>query len=189
MAKQNPRRDQLDAGQDRRSRLVAALEAGAVAIGVNTALLAGADSIGFTTARGGLLRLLKDIAGGLAPRVSLEGVWKDVLAPATSGALFQTAFHVVVGLLMAIFYAYLLEPLLPGRPLVKGLIYAALVWLLNAFAVLPLIGEGIAGSRQLDIAGMVGFAVIHTVFFVLLAVLYAPLRAAPQQGPSPAAIS
>ena len=168
------------AKQNGRSPLVASLEAGALAIGANTALLAGADAIGFTTARGGLLRLLKDIAGGLAPFLGLEGVWKDMLAPATSGAFFQTAFHVVVGLLMAIFYAYVLEPLLPGRPWVKGLIYSGLVWLLNAFAVLPLIGEGIAGSRQLGIAGMVGFAVIHTVFFVLLAVLYARLRAGPQ---------
>jgi hypothetical protein len=176
------------AKQNGRSPLVASLEAGALAIGANTALLAGADAIGFTTARGGLLRLLKDIAGGLAPFLGLEGVWKDMLAPATSGAFFQTAFHVVVGLLMAIFYAYVLEPVLPGRPWVKGLIYALAVWLLNAFAVLPLIGEGIAGSRQLGIAGMVGFAAIHTVFFVLLAVLYARLRAGPQWGPSPAAI-
>ena len=176
------------AKQNGRSPLVASLEAGALAIGANTALLAGADAVGFTTARGGLLRLLKDIAGGLAPFVGLDGVWNDVLAPATSGAFFQTAFHVVVGLLMAIFYAYVLEPVLPGRPWIKGLIYSALVWLLNAFAVLPLIGEGIAGSRQLGIAGMVGFAAIHTVFFVLLAVLYARLRAGPQWGPSPAAI-
>lgn len=92
MAKQNPRRDRLGAGQDGRSHLVAALEAGAVAIGANTALLAGADAIGFTTARGGLLRLLKDIAGGLAPLVNLAGIWNDVLAPATSGAFSKPRF-------------------------------------------------------------------------------------------------
>ncbi len=53
------------------------------------------------------------------------------------------------------------------------------MWLLNAFVVLPLIGEGIAGSRHLGLPGIVGFAVIHTVFFVLLALLYAALRANP----------
>lgn len=84
---------------------------------------------------------------------------------------------VFVGLLMALFYAYVLEPILPGKPLVKGLTYAAIVWLLNAFLVLPLIGEGIAGSRYLGLAGMTGFAFIHTVFFVLLALLYARFRA------------
>jgi hypothetical protein len=32
--------------------------------------------------------------------------------------------------------------------------------------------EGIAGSRSLSLAGMIYFAVAHTVFFVLLAALY-----------------
>ena len=177
MAKRHLDKDRVDPGKDSRSRLAASLIAGAVAIAVNTALLAGADALGLITARGGLLRLLKDIAGRTAPLIDLAWVWNDVLAPATSGPVFQTGFHVVVGLLMAILYAFVLEPVLPGRPWVKGLIYAGLVWLLNAFAVLPLIGEGIAGSRQLGVAGMVGFAVIHTVFFVLLAVLYERLRA------------
>ena len=160
------------------SRLDASLTAGAIAIAVNTALLAGADAIGFTTARGGLLRLLKDLAAQAAPHVGLADTWNNVLAPATSGDLFRNVFHVVVGLLMALFYAYILEPILPGKPLVKGLLYALIVWLLNAFVVLPAIGEGIAGSRYLGLPGMIGFAVIHTVFFVLLAVLYARFRPA-----------
>lgn len=170
-------RERPGAHAHRPSRLVAALFAGAIAIGANTALLLGADAIGLTTARGGLLRLLRDIAGALAPRLNLAGAWNDVLAPATSGQGFQIGFHLVVGLLMAIFYAFALEPILPGRPLVKGLIYALMVWLLNAFAVLPLTGEGIAGSNHLGAAGMVGFALAHTVFFVVLVVLYARLRA------------
>jgi len=175
-AKRNLRRDQEQEG---RSRLAASLLACTVAIAANTALLAGADDAGFTTVRGGLLRLLKTIAGGLASRANLEGLWTETLAPATSGAGFQTGFHVCVGLLMAVFYAFVLEPVLPGRPLVKGLIYAVLVWLLNAFMVLPLIGEGIAGSRYLGAAGMIGFAAIHTVFFVLLALLYPRFRGKP----------
>ena len=34
----------------------------------------------------------------------------------------------------------------------------------------------IAGSDHLGLADMIGFAAIHTVFFVLLALLYAGLR-------------
>jgi hypothetical protein len=161
------------------SRLAASLTAGAIAIAVNTALLAGADAIGFTTARGGLLKLLKSLASDLAPHLNLTDAWNDAIAPAASGDLFRNGFHVVVGLLMALFYAYVLEPMLPGRPVVKGLIYAVLVWLLNALVVLPGIGEGIAGSRYLGLSGMIGFAAIHTVFFVLLALLYARFRATP----------
>jgi hypothetical protein len=76
-------------------------------------------------------------------------------------------------MLMALFYAYVVEPLLPGTALMKGLLYALAVWLANAFIVLPWIGEGIAGSANLDAGGMIYFAFAHTVFFVLLALLYA----------------
>ncbi len=33
--------------------------------------------------------------------------------PAPNSAAFQIGFHVVVGILMALFYAFALEPLLP----------------------------------------------------------------------------
>ena len=155
------------------SKAGASLAAGAIAIGVNTALLVGADLVGFTTARGGLLRLVKNVLGAIAEGLGGGGVWTSVVEPATSGQLFRSGFHVFVGLLMALFYAYLLEPWLPGRPWMKGALYAFGVWLLNAFGVLPLIGQGVAGSASLDAAGMTGFAIIHTVFFVLLGVLYA----------------
>jgi hypothetical protein len=135
---------------------------------------------GIATARG--CRWLHDLAWWIA------AFWRDGIAavsaeagtaivPLVSSATFQTAFHVAVGLLMAIFYAFALEPILAGPAWLKGFVYAAGVWLLNAFVMLPAIGESIAGSRHLDLSGMIGFAVIHTVFFILLAVLYARLEA------------
>jgi hypothetical protein len=39
---------------------------------------------------------------------------------------------------------------------------------LNAFVVLPLLGEGIAGARLLTVLGMMGFAIAHTAFFIIL---------------------
>ncbi len=137
MAKETQRTERQRPEPDERSPLAAALFAGAFAIAVNTALLALADAAGFTTARGGLLRLIRDLAARAAPSLGLGDLWTGTLAPATTGALFQTGFHIFVGLLMAVFYALVLEPVLPGKPLVKGLLYAVLVWLLNAFVVLP----------------------------------------------------
>lgn len=160
---------------DRASRPIAALLSGAVAISVNTSLLASVDAFGLKTAHGGLLRLLEDLAGGIAGQLGLTAWWSTIVT-AVSSAHFQFFFHVFVGLLMAIFYAYVVEPTSIGRPCVKGLIYAAFVWIVNAVIVLPLIGEGFAGSRSLGAGGMIGFAVAHTVFFVLLAVLYEPMR-------------
>ncbi len=142
-------------------------------------MLAGADAAGLKTAHGGLLRLLQNLGGWLAGLLGAPVWWSTSLLPFTSGQTVQFGFHVFVGLLMAVVYAYLLEPVLPGRPWMKGLIYAALAWLLNAMAVLPLIGEGIAGAHHLDAAGMIGFAVAHTAFFVLLTTLYARLCGAP----------
>ncbi len=160
----------------RHARLRPALLAGGIAIAVNSALLAGADAVGIKTAHGGLLRLLQDVASGLARPLRMSA-WRPTVRLATSGASFQFGFHVFVGLLMAIAYAFVVEPLLPGRPRVQGLVFAGLAWLLNAVVVLPLIGGGLAGSRHLGAAGMIGFAVAHTVYFVLLAVLYARARA------------
>lgn len=73
---------------------------------------------------------------------------------------------------MAIFYTYVLDRRLYGRPLVKGLLYGTAVWLLNAFVVLPLTGEGIAGSAHLNAIGMTGFTTAHMAFFEVLSVLY-----------------
>jgi len=150
------------------ARAAAALLAGAVAIVLNTGALAAADLVPLATAQGGLLRFLGMLTGGA------------VAVPA--GAMFQTGFHIAVGLAMALFYAFALEPVLRGPSWQRGLIYALAVWLANAAIVLPATGEGFAGSRHLSLAGMTWFAAAHTLFFVVLAVLYARLRAGRELG-------
>jgi hypothetical protein len=65
------------------------------------------------------------------------------------------------------------SPFSRDRRWYKGLVYSLLVWLTNAFIVLPRIGEGSAGSRYLSAAGMTYFAAAHTAFLGLLALLYA----------------
>lgn len=141
-------------------RVTASLVAGTAAIVINMLALKAADLVPLATAHGGLLRLLRTVLG----------------LPLPGTPAFQEAFHFAVGIAMALFYGLVLARRLPGRPLAQGLLYAAAVWLANAFVVLPLIGEGIAGSAHLSAAGMVWFAAAHTLFFVLLAVWYARLR-------------
>jgi hypothetical protein len=158
---------------DGHGTLGAALLAGSIAIVANTLVLEAADLIPLVTARGGLLKLLKITLAGPLTGIGAAEIWAALPLPAADSHAFKTGFHIFIGLLMALFYAYLLEPLLPGTALVKGLLYALLVWLANALIVLPWIGEGVAGSANLDAAGMIYFAFAHTVFFVLLALLYA----------------
>jgi hypothetical protein len=154
-------------------KLGAALIAGLIAIVVNTAMLEAADLIPLVTARGGLLKRLKIYFASPLAGLGVADLWAALHLPAADTNAFKTGFHILVGLLMAVFYAFVLEPVLSGLARVKGLVYALLLWLANAFIVLPWVGEGIAGSRYLSAAGMIYFAAAHTVFFVLLALLYA----------------
>jgi hypothetical protein len=159
-----------------RGRLEASLEAGTVAIVLNTAALKLADIISLPTAHGGLLRLISPWLAGPLKMSGLASLWEVAGGPAPNSPLFQTGFHLATGIGMAIFYAFVVEPLLGGRALVKGVVYAAALWVLNATVVLPLTGEGFAGSEHLSFAGMAWFAAAHTLFFVILALLYRVLR-------------
>jgi hypothetical protein len=136
---------------------VAVLLASLVAITVNTAMLTVADQFHLVTARGSLLTLLLQIIGS-AP-------------PFANSYAFKQAFHVAVSVPMIGVYA-LTFARLPYSAFAKGLIYALIVWLLNACLILPLIGQGFAGHHVLHLGGILYFAVAHTTFFVLAAILY-----------------
>ncbi len=154
----------------------AALLAGVIAITINTVLLAAADWIPLVTARGGLLKLLTIYFAQPVARLGFGWLWVGLGLPTPGGTVFQLGFHVVVGIGMALLYGLAIEPALPGSAWRKGLIYAAVVWVANAVVILPWLGEGFAGSRNLGLPGMAYFAAAHTVFFVLLAVVFARFR-------------
>lgn len=156
-------------------RILPALIAGGIAITVNTLLLAAADWIPLVTAHGGLLKLLTTHLSRPVMSSGLGELWSNLGLPSPAKHLFQTSFHVVVGLAMAVLYAFAIEPLLRGDAWKKGCVYALFVWLANAFVVLPWVREGIGGSRSLEVSGMIYFAAAHTIFFVLMAVLYSML--------------
>jgi hypothetical protein len=158
-------------------RLEASLEAGAVAIVLNTAALKLADALSLPTAHGGLLRLISPWLAAPLNWFGLTFLWRRAGGPPVSSALFQTGFHLAVGIAMAVFYAFAVEPLRDGRTIAKALVYAAAVWLLNAAVVLPLTGGGFAGSEHLSLVGMAWFAAAHTLFFLILALLYRARRA------------
>jgi hypothetical protein len=95
-----------------------------------------------------------------------------------AGAAFQTGFHIVTGLAMAFFYAFALEPWIRVPSWLRGVLFATAVWLLNAIIVLPGLGQGIAGSHDLPLAGLVWFAAAHTLFFLVLAIMFDRLHPA-----------
>lgn len=173
-ARPRPAPDNLRSGIAR--RLWTSLAAGATAIAINSFILFAADWIPLVTAHGGLLKLIKPFVAGPLQTSGVAFLWRTLNLPAPQTMVFKIGFHVAVGLAMAVAYGFVFEPVLRGPAWLKGLLYAAFAWIMNAFIVLPSIGEGVAGSRDLSFAGMAYFAFAHTVFFVLLAILYAQFR-------------
>ena len=111
-------------------RVFAALLAGTIALAANIAVLSIASAAGIRTAHGGLFLLFTRIIHRVVPSRSFMDGWK-IFAPPVS----QAVFHIVAGLVMAIFYALVLELKLPGRPFFKGIAYGTAIWFLNAFLV------------------------------------------------------
>jgi hypothetical protein len=160
-------------------RLTASIIAGALAIFVNTLALMLADVISLPTAHGGLLRLTSPWFTPLLAGLGLTDVWSRIGGPPSASPVFQTGFHIAVGIAMSIFYAFAVEPLDEARPITVALALAAIIWIANAAVVLPLIGEGFAGSAHLTLAGIAWFAAAHTLFFVAVALIYRSLRSCP----------
>jgi hypothetical protein len=156
-------------------RIRAALLTGTVAGVVNTFVLKAADFVPLSTAKGGLLRLIRPAVAPLLQWLAIASTWSSVGLPTADSAAFQIGFHLLVGLMMALVYGLVLERLLPYGAFRNGMIYAAGTWLINAGVVLPLNGEGFAGIGQLSIAGIVWFAAAHLLFFLLLAVCFAQM--------------
>lgn len=142
------------------ARLGCALAAAAIAIAVNTALLSCADHFQLATGNGSLLSLFLQVARG---HVTVRPIFQTYN--------FRQAFHVAVGIAMGIVYAFLFV-FLPGGAWRRGAMYGALVWLANACVVLPIIHQGFAGYRVISVGGMLYFACVHMVFFLLCAVLF-----------------
>ncbi len=157
------------------NRLGAALLAGSVAIVLNTLALNAADLFDLETAHGGLLRLIVSSLPSSIDRLGIASSWAAINGPPINSKSFQTGFHLLVGLLMALFYAFSLEPYLPRSTAAKGWLYAIGVWLINACVVLPATGEGFAGSAHLTTAGMLWYAASHALFFLTLAYGFALL--------------
>jgi hypothetical protein len=146
------------------------LAAGASALLANFALLTIADRFGIVTARGGFQRLVKQIAGPYFIKFGIDRQWTLLALPAPQSAAFVVGFKIAVGLGMALAYG-LGQKYFPGTPVQKGLAYALLVWLINACVVLPALGEGFAGTSSLTPIGITAFAIAHTSFFIVLALL------------------
>lgn len=157
------------------NRLTGAVVAGAAAITINTILLRADRLLGLRAEGGGLLKLMTQTGGALAKRAGAGAMWEQSFVPRIHTIAFWAMFHYVTGFGMVVLYVVWFVRWLPGNGWVKGALFSLLPWVINAVIVLPLLGNGFAGSRVLSAAGMAYFFLCNTVFGVVLGGLFEAL--------------
>jgi len=124
-----------------------AAAAGLIGTGVMTALLLIEPSIGL-------------------PTIAIGQILSTSLGLATAqlpfGAAVGWLIHFLVGMVLALVYAGLVRRRLPGGPLLSGVIYGGLVFLVAQLCFMPLVGAGIFSGGQLDL--LAGSLLGHLVY-------------------------
>jgi uncharacterized membrane protein YagU involved in acid resistance len=115
-----------------------AAAAGLVGTAAMTALLLVEPSIG-----------LPKIAMGQVLSTSLGLTTAHlVIGPAVGWGL-----HFVIGMVLAVIYAAAFEQRLPGPPVVRGMIYGVMVFVLAQMVFMPLVGGGLFSRGDLELIG------------------------------------
>jgi uncharacterized membrane protein YagU involved in acid resistance len=132
-----------------------ATAAGAIGTGVLTALWLVEPSIG-----------LPNIAVGQI----LSTFMSVSVAHLNVGAAGGWAVHLVVGILLALTYAWLFVARVPGPPAWRGAIYGALVFVVAQVVFMPLVGAGFF-SRG-DIQLLAGSLLGHIAYGIVVGWIY-----------------
>jgi hypothetical protein len=115
-----------------------------------------------------------DATGNTLQRWSWALVNNPVAERTVGGVVLAIGANLAMGLVLALVYARLVEPLLDGPSWWRGLRFALIPWLLSLIVFLPLMGGGLLG---LDIGAgflpILGNLILHLVYGVVLGLTYA----------------
>jgi hypothetical protein len=118
------------------------------------------------------------------PRLAVGSMLSSFLAVATAylpiWPVVGWTIHLLVGILLAFFYARALADRLSGPIAVRGFLFGCLVFIVAQIAFMPLVGAGLF-SRG-DVPLLIGSFIGHVVYGVLVATIYGAGRT-----PTPAA--
>lgn len=159
-------------------RVSATFWAGQIAITVSTIILRLAEPLGIQAGGGALLRFATLILGPVIEGLRINELWTAVGLPEPSSMLFRLAFRYMAGFGMVLLYTFALEPVLPGNGLVKGALFSFLPWLVAGLVVMPLLGEGAFGLRELPVIGAAYFFAANLSFSLVLGMLFEIFRKA-----------
>ncbi len=132
-----------------------AAAAGAIATASMTALLMVEPSIGL-------------------PKIAIGEIVSSMMSAVSShipvGAAGGWIIDLVVGIVFALIYASYLEKRLPGGPLMRGLLFGVLVFIVAQLVFAPLTGSGVfsGGDLELLAGGLFG----HLVYGAVVGYIY-----------------
>ena len=149
-------------------RAVLAGVAGAVA---NSLAIRAFQWIGIPTGTAGLSKLVIAITNAALGATGLSFRLPEKLAQPG-----QEIFHTTMGVLMAIAFAVLFFRRLPGPPVIRGLIFSLLPWLMQSLIVDPYMGFGLFGVRLSPATPTVSFA-LNALYGLVIGSIYRPREA------------
>ena len=130
------------------------------------------------TLAAGSMMLMKNALHRL-PELHVARTLSEVLGSPDRALAGWIAFLVIGIVIFGVLFA-LLEPRLPGRSyLAKGIIFAAITWLIHMAVILPLTGAGVFGMDRGPVLAAAAL-VLHLVYWVVLSLIY-------RQGVAPSA--
>ena len=124
-----------------------AAAAGLVGTGVMTALLLVEPSVGL-------------------PKIAMGQVLSTSLGLASAhlaiGPALGWVLHFVIGMLLALVYAAVFDRRLPGTPLMRGMLYGVLVFVVAQLVFMPLVGGGVFSRGDMEL--LAGSLLGHLVY-------------------------
>lgn len=133
-----------------------AVAAGLIGTATMTALLLIEPSIGLPNIAMGQI-----LGGSLGLASALPNV----------GAALGWALHFLIGVLFAVLFVATLDRRLPGTPLVRGVLFGGLLFLLAQLAFMPFVGGGIFSRGDLQL--LTGSLLGHIVYGGVMGWIYA----------------
>lgn len=147
-----------------------AIFAGVVAALANSAAIRLAQLSPVPPGTGGLAKMTLALANQ-----SLATFGLGSPLPADFSPLGQQIFHLGIGATMALIYALFVYRWLNGPGWLRGLVFCQVMWLLQAFVVLPWTGAGLLGLHLSPLTPPLSFA-LNAVYGLVLGALYYPRR-------------
>lgn len=92
------------------------------------------------------------------------------VAHASVGAVGGWIVHFLVGIMLALIYAWICVDRLPGPPTARGAIYGALVFLVAQSVFMPLVGAGFFARGDLEL--LIGSLLGHIVYGIAVGWIY-----------------